>query len=55
MTAFERILWKLILVHLIMLIIIQGFFQPSPYLFHMNKLYVYEGVSSGQPEPREDL
>lgn len=50
MSAFERVLCKLIVVHLIILILVQVFFQPSAYLLHLNKVHLYEGVSSGMTE-----
>lgn len=50
MSAFERVLCKLIIVHLIILILVQVFFQPSTYLLNLNKVFLYEGVSSERTE-----
>ncbi|WP_339163054.1 DUF5359 family protein [Siminovitchia sp. FSL W7-1587] len=55
MSIFERLLCKLIIVHLIILILVQGFFQPSTYLLNLNKVFLYEGVSSEINEAPFDL
>ncbi|MFS0644997.1 DUF5359 family protein [Siminovitchia sp. 179-K 8D1 HS] len=55
MSAFERVLCKLVIVHLLILILVQGFFHPSTYLLNLNKVFLYEGVSSGMSEPPFNL
>ncbi|MFD1707120.1 DUF5359 family protein [Siminovitchia sediminis] len=52
---FERILHKLIVIHFIILILVQGFFITTPVMKSLNKIYLYEGVFSDHHENKLDV
>ncbi|GIN21039.1 DUF5359 family protein [Siminovitchia fordii] len=51
----ERILYKLIVFHLVILIIVQGFFKQTPIVKSLNKIYLYEGVGADIEEKKLDV
>jgi len=47
----ERILLKLVLIHLIILILVQGFHEMG-FLKYTNKLILYEGTAGIEEQPK---
>ncbi|WHY82873.1 DUF5359 family protein [Siminovitchia fortis] len=52
---FERILYKIIVFHLLILIIVQGFLTRTPLIKSLNKIYLYEGVGADMEEKKLDV
>lgn len=52
---FERILYKLIIFHLLTLIVVQGILSPTPLIKSLNKIYLYEGVGVDIDEKKLDV
>ncbi|MBS4199521.1 DUF5359 family protein [Bacillus sp. FJAT-49732] len=51
MNTMERILLKLVLIHLIILIVVQGF-HGMGFLKYTNKLVLYEGTAGIEKQPK---
>ncbi|GIN92046.1 hypothetical protein J6TS1_23870 [Siminovitchia terrae] len=52
---FERILYKLIIFHLLILLIVQGFLKHTPLIKSLNNIYLYEGVGADLEENKMDV
>ncbi|MBD8006384.1 DUF5359 family protein [Bacillus norwichensis] len=52
---FERILYKLIIFHLLILFIVQGFLNHTPLIKSLNNIYSYEGVGVDVEENKLDV
>ncbi|MBS4194516.1 DUF5359 family protein [Lederbergia citri] len=51
MSTMERILLKLVMIHLIILILVQGFHEMG-FLKYTNKLIIYEGTAGIEEQPK---
>ncbi|MBW8349102.1 YpfB family protein [Bacillus sp. IITD106] len=51
MSTMERILLKLVMIHLIILILVQGFHEMG-FLKFTNKLILYEGTAGIEEQPK---
>ncbi|WP_154669791.1 DUF5359 family protein [Bacillus niameyensis] len=55
MRTLDRILLKLVLVHLVFLIVVQLSFHHVSLFEYTNKLIQYEGVSGIEEQPKQDV
>lgn len=55
MKAIERILFKLVIIQLIILIVVQGMIHEFPIMNYLNKLQLYEGVAGMEEQPKMDV
>nr|WP_144919740.1 DUF5359 family protein [Paenibacillus bovis] len=55
MKTVERIIFKILLIQLLILVIVQTYIHRTPVIDYLNKVYLYEGVMDSEEQPKLDV